>query len=82
MPGLSLKADEMSRPEATPEEIGKIHNGVSMNLDDDIQIEGHETDQDTNTDCDTVTENQLAPGGDMLEQIFAIEAKISTTKQE
>jgi len=35
MPGLSKKADEMTRPEATPENIGRIHNGVSVELSDD-----------------------------------------------
>ena len=27
------KVIEMSRPEATPEEIGRIHNGMSVSLD-------------------------------------------------
>lgn len=35
-PGIGKKADELSRPEATPEEeVGKIHNGLSVSLDSD-----------------------------------------------
>ena len=33
MPEVTEKAIEMSRPEATPEEIGRIHNGISVFLD-------------------------------------------------
>jgi len=36
MPGLSKMAEDCSRPEATPEdEAGKIHNGMSVSLDDE-----------------------------------------------
>ena len=32
MPGLIQQAYDLSRPEATPEQIGKIHNGMSVEL--------------------------------------------------
>ena len=34
-PGQSDKAEEFSRPEETPEEIGYIHLGLSCSLDKD-----------------------------------------------
>ena len=35
MPGVSKKADDLSRPEQTPEEAGRIHNGASVELSGD-----------------------------------------------
>ena len=34
MPGLSKRAEDMARPEAAREPHGRIHNGVSVELDD------------------------------------------------
>jgi len=56
MPGLSKMADELSRPEATPEKIGKIHNGVSISLDDESFCQDSEHDS-----------KFMAPTGDLLE---------------
>ena len=56
MPGLSAKADELSRPEATPEVVGTIHNGMSVCLDDD-------TDMVSETD----TDSQMIPSGNLLD---------------
>lgn len=65
MPGASKKAEEMSRPEATPEVIGQIRNGLSVELDDTADDIGME-DDDSSVMC--------PPSGNLLDQIFAIEA--------
>ena len=55
MPGLSKRAEEMARPEASREPLGRIHNGVSVELDDQ--------------DCSFVSQEsqKIPPGNDMLE---------------
>ena len=63
MPGLSKKAEEMARPEASRDPLGRIHNGVSVELDEQ--------------DCSFVSQDSpmIPPGKDLLEQIFAVEAQ-------
>ena len=68
MPGVSKKAEELSRPEATPEDVGRIHNGVSVSLEDEADMFTEETETDENS-CYTPSANK-----NLLEQIFAIEA--------
>ena len=55
MPGLSKRAEDMARPEAAREPLGRIHNGVSVELDDQ--------------DCSFVSQDsQFMPQGkDLLE---------------
>ena len=56
MPGLSKRAEDMARPEAAREPLGRIHNGVSVELDDQ--------------DCSFVSQDsQFVPpeGKDLLE---------------
>ena len=55
MPGLSKRAEDMARPEATRETLGRIHNGVSVELDDqDCSFDSHDT-------------QFVPPGKDLLE---------------
>ena len=55
MPGLSKRAEDMARPEAAREPHGRIHNGVSVELDDQ--------------DCSFVSQDtpMIPPGKDLLE---------------
>ena len=46
MPGLSKRADELSRPEATPEENGRIHNGMSISLSDETKSNDQNEEED------------------------------------
>ena len=56
-PGLSKKADQLSRPEEAPEDTGIVHGGLSVNLDEDEMLSGDSENADI---IDSI------PGGDLF----------------